>query len=203
MKLAICVPARDQVATGFALDLALATAHATHHVERVALFNCAGTLIADQRAKLVKQAIEAEATHVLFLDADMRFPVDAATRLLEHGKPIVAANYCTRSFPMQPVAFAADASRVPTRATSSGLEEVAAVGMGCMLIAMEVFRAIERPWFAIGYSRATHGYEGEDVFFCRAARRAGFQVWIDHDLSKEVRHTGTVDFAHEHYGDDH
>lgn len=200
VKLAICVPARDQVATGFALDLALATAHSTHHIEQVALFHCAGTLIADQRAKLVKQAAEAEATHILWLDADMRFPADVATRLLAHDKPIVAANYATRALPIQPVAFAADGSRVSSNG-ASGLQEVAAVGMGCMLTAIDVFKALERPYFAIGYSRAAHGYEGEDIYFCRAARKAGFSVLIDHDLSREVRHVGTLEFAHEHYGD--
>jgi hypothetical protein len=41
-------------------------------------------------------------------------------------------------------------------------------------------------------------FVGEDIYFCKLAQAHGFKVYIDHDLSKEVRHTGTMDFTHEH-----
>ena len=39
---------------------------------------------------------------------------------------------------------------------------------------------------------------GEDMYFCREAQKAGFKVYIDHDLSKQVRHIGVLEFMHEH-----
>jgi len=38
----------------------------------------------------------------------------------------------------------------------------------------------------------------QDVFFCNKARAAGFKIWIDHDVSKEIGHVGTFEFKHDH-----
>ena len=46
--------------------------------------------------------------------------------------------------------------------------------------------------------RPEHGYCTEDVTFCNKVRAAGNQIWIDHDLSREIRHVGSVAFGHEH-----
>jgi hypothetical protein len=36
------------------------------------------------------------------------------------------------------------------------------------------------------------GYFSEDLFFCRKARKAGFEIWCDLDVSFELRHLGTL-----------
>lgn len=194
---AVCVPARDMVNAGFAFDLARAVGAAECGVS---LLTSMGTLIVNQRTALATDAIEMGATHVLWLDSDMRFPIDTIGRLLAHDKDIVAANYSTRKFPLKPVAFANDQSwdTVPTNPDSTGLELVAAVGMGVMLVKTEVFAKIGMPYFMIGYSPKTQEYSGEDIYFCRKARSVGYEIFIDHDLSKEVKHTGAIDFQHEH-----
>jgi hypothetical protein len=38
-------------------------------------------------------------------------------------------------------------------------------------------------------------FRGEDYAFFEKARRAGFDFWLDHDLSKEVRHMGSFGFS--------
>lgn len=194
---AICVPARDMIDSGFAFDMARLVGAAQCSIS---LLTIQGTLIVNQRTDLAKNALALGATHVLFLDSDMRFPKDALDRLLAHDKPIVAANYVTRKFPLQPVAFADDLSheRVFTEPNSTGLQPVAAVGMGVMLVKAEVFDKIGMPYFMIGYSPKTEAYTGEDIYFCRKVRSAGYEVLVDHDLSKEVKHTGAIDFQHEH-----
>lgn len=194
---AVCVPSRDVVSAGFAFDLCRMVAQADCNVS---LLNIQGTLIVNQRTDLARQAMAMGATHILYLDDDMRFPADTMDRLLKHKKDIVAANYPTRKFPIQPVAFAndTDLTRVPTNADSTGLETVSSVGMGVMLVNVEVFDKIGLPYFMIGFSPKNQEYTGEDIFFCRKARQAGYQIYIDHDLSKEVKHTGSLDFQHEH-----
>lgn len=194
---AIAAPTRDMVHAGFAFDLARMIGRANVDIS---LLNSQGTLIVNQRTDLAKEAIKMGATHVLFLDDDMRFPADALDRLLAHDKGIVAVNYPTRKFPIQPVAFAndTDLTRVHTNADSTGLEAVASVGMGVMLVKTEVFDKIGLPYFMIGFSVKTQEYTGEDIFFCRKARQAGYEVFIDHDLSKEIKHTGSLDFQHDH-----
>jgi len=36
------------------------------------------------------------------------------------------------------------------------------------------------------------------MYFCQAAKMAGKKIWIDHDLSKDIRHIGSFEFGHEH-----
>lgn len=202
--LAILLPSRDILHTAFAYDLARLTAYwSAKHVPkggRLHLFNSMGTLICDQRQNLIIEALNAKADYVLWLDSDHRFPKDLVDRLHAHGKEIVAANYSTRRVPAKPVAFANDRcdELVYTHADSTGLEEVAAVGMGAMLESTEVYKKLGLPFFTIGYSQAAGDFFGEDVFHCRKAREAGFKVHIDHDVSKEVRHIGSFEFSYEH-----
>jgi hypothetical protein len=32
---------------------------------------------------------------------------------------------------------------------------------------------------------------GEDIYFCFKAREAGFDIWLEQDISKQVAHVGT------------
>jgi hypothetical protein len=162
------------------------------------LFQNQGTLIVNQRQELAQASLDAGATHILFIDADMRFPKDAIFRLLQRDEAIVAANYSTRKLPLQPVAFRDDTTteRVYTEQDDTGLESVAAIGMGLMLIKAEVFQKMPKPWFFVPYQNGI--YTGEDIFFCRTAREFGFEVLLDHDLSKEVRHIGAFEFSNAH-----
>jgi len=199
-NLAICLPARDEVSTGFAHDLAIMSARFYGNAAPGTLFNIhtvSGTLIADQRQKLAKMAIKSD--YILFLDSDMRFPPTLLERLLAHDRDIVACNYPTRRLPVKTVAFSEFESLKCVYSTGkSGLEEVDAVGMGAMLIKTEVFKKLPLPWFNVSYLPSVDMFIGEDIYFCKLAQAHGYKVYIDHDLSKEVRHIGTMDFTHEH-----
>lgn len=199
-NIAICVPARDEVATGFAHDLAIMSARFYGNAPPGTLFNIhtvSGTLIADQRQKLARMAYKSD--YILFLDSDMRFPPQLLERLLAHDKDIVACNYPTRRLPVKTVAFSEFESMKCVYSTDqTGLQEVDAVGMGAMLIKTDVFKKLPLPWFNVSYLPTVNMFVGEDIYFCKLAQAHGFKVYIDHDLSKEVRHTGTMDFTHEH-----
>lgn len=204
MRIAVCLPCRDTVHTGFAYDLARLSAYigATRVPQgaKLHMFTSQGTLIVDQRQNLVREALKADADYVLFVDSDMRFPKNGFDRLVAHCKPIVAANYSTRRLPPQPVSFADEqcVKRVYTTEASAGLEKVYATGMGFMLIDTKVFKSMPQPWFQVGYSTKQHDFFGEDVFFCHQAAKHGFETFIDHDLSKEVRHIGNLEFSYHH-----
>ena len=70
--------------------------------------------------------------------------------------------------------------------------------MGVMLVDVDVFRAIGKPYFALGYNKTTDDYAGEDAFFCERARVAGYRVQVDHDLSAHVEHCGALRFTMAH-----
>lgn len=201
-NIAICVPARDDVSTGFAHDLAIMSARFYGNAPSGTLFNVnfvAGTLIADQRQKLVMMAIKQGADYILFLDSDMRFPSYLLERMLAHDKDIVACNYATRRLPVKTVAFSDFAElKCIYSLDKTGLEEVDAVGMGAMLIKTEIFKKLPLPWFSISYLPSGNMYIGEDIYFCKLAQANGMKVYVDHDLSKDVRHIGVMEFTHDH-----
>jgi len=201
-NIAICVPARDEVSTGFAHDLAIMSARFYGNAPSGTLFNVnfvAGTLIADQRQKLVMMAIKQGADYILFLDSDMRFPSYLLERMLAHDKDIVACNYATRRLPVKTVAFSDFAElKCIYSLDKNGLEEVDAIGMGAMLIKTEIFKKLPLPWFSISYLPSGNMYIGEDIYFCKLAQANGMKVYVDHDLSKDVRHIGVMEFTHDH-----
>ena len=202
MNVSICIPARDEVATGFAHDLAMLSARwygSAPPNTRFDVHIVNGTLIADQRAKLARMALQSGADYALFLDSDMRFPSYLLERLVAHGKDIVACNYATRRLPVKTVAFSDFAAlQCIYSHDRTGLEEVDAIGMGAMLVKTEVFRKLPQPWFNVSYLPSGGMYVGEDIYFCKLAQAHGFKVLVDHDLSKDVKHIGKMEFTHEH-----
>lgn len=203
LRVYVGVPSGDTVKAGFSYDLArmmAATAINRPDVE-LRLGMVQDSILPRGRSEIVAQALHSECTHILFLDSDMRFPKHTLARLLNASTPIVAASYVTRGgVPVLPVAHLSDDhdARLYTEPQSAGLAEVASVGMGCMLVACDVFRGIPAPWFMFGFQTAAGEYIGEDVYFCRLARESGLSVLIDHELSREVGHLGEWEYRHDH-----
>lgn len=197
-RVAICIPCTDTLNAGFALDLARLTYYLGQAGITTTLIQNRGTIIPQQRAVLVRAAMEWTATHILWLDSDMRFPPQTLHRLLLHNEPIVAVNYARRREPYFPTAEHRELGLLFTTEDSDGLVEVTQCGMGVMLVDMQVYHTIAQPWFAIGFNPRDGEYTGEDFFFCKKAREAGFATLIDQDLSKEVKHVGEMQFTAEH-----
>jgi hypothetical protein len=88
---------------------------------------------------------------ILFLDADMLFPVDALERLRRHKKPYVTGFYMRRTIrPVAPVWFEQNKPGVmPFRPMTAILEKnktypVGASGWGCVLIHRDVITAMKK-----------------------------------------------------------
>lgn len=156
-----------------------------------------GSGISANRDKIVNIALdEKEMTHVLFIDDDIGFPMDAIHQLAAHRKPIVACNYRMRYPPAEFAAVALDEkTRVPTTPEKTGLEEVAFTGFGLCLMERKVLEAVEKPRFMLEYDHKTNLYSTEDSTFFRKAREAGFPCLIDHDLSKKIWHAGSLNYS--------
>lgn len=196
LRVIIAIPCQDSVKAGFAYDLARLTGVCGQAGLTVGIVQNRGTIIPQQRATLVAQAIELKATHIFWLDSDMRFPKESLFRLLAHDKPIVGCNYARRREPVLPTAEHREHGYLFTTPEAEGLAEVTQCGFGVMLTSMDVFAAIPEPWFSIGFNTRDLQYVGEDFFFCTQARKAGFEILIDQGLSREIRHTGDHDFTH-------
>lgn len=140
------------------------------------------------RDLIVEHALSLEEpriSHVFFTDDDMAFPHDALLRLLAHDLPIVSALYYAKTVAPQPLMLADEYGGLVTDWPDGELVPCRAHGMGCTLIAREVFEAIEPPWFQTMDGEAVEAEfrtETEDVYFCRKAIEAGYQPTVDTSL---------------------
>jgi hypothetical protein len=203
MKVGICIPSRGEMAIGTAFDLAVMTAYDQKHRKGdIGVYTVNGTLIFDQREKLAESALEDGCEYVLWIDADMRFPKNTIEVLLSRQRDIIGANATTRTIPVKPCAknleIDLEAKANHWLAVSSkdkkGIEKVTATGCGIMLVHRKVFEGTPKPWFWF-YQIPGNKILGEDVHFCVAAKDAGFDTWIDHDLSQLVGHVGEYTFG--------
>lgn len=163
--------------------------------KRVSLLTKNGSMLSQLRHDLVKESLQSkDATHVLFIDSDMIVPKDLIQRLLVHDKDFVGANCVTRCFPPEFIAHDLDGKRIDSRG-KTGLQKVQHVGAAVMLCKTEALRRLKPPLFLQDWIPEVNAYCGEDVYFCQVAQAAGFDLWIDHDLSMQIQHIGTVPFG--------
>lgn len=206
LRVAICTPVTGGVLTAaYAWSLAelvrcFLSAPYEGGSHDCASFIVGGSILLDQRQRCVVEATKYDATHILWLDSDMRVPHDTIQVLLRHGLPVVGANYGRTNIPSIPTAYRDDGDftgPVYTRDDSEGLEEVAHCGMGCLLTDIRVFDLIDLPYFDFEAVRQGAKFRGEDVYFLGKLRERGVPVFIDHDLSKKVAHVGHFDWTHD------
>ena len=182
LLVAIGVPSGDFVHTDFAMGLAMLCMNPG---APVCLLNSRSSLVPLGRNQCVGAAEIVKATHLLFLDTDMVFPPDTLVRLLKHDKDIVGASYARRVPPFHPLTVDEAGEH---KHITSGLQRVRLLPTGCMLLRMNVFQKLSKPYFNL----ATEGDQlrGEDYFFCQQARMRGFDIWCDGDLSVQLGHIG-------------
>lgn len=186
MKLAIGIPTCGTIKS----QTAFALFRMVHHLpfEYNIIFK-EGSILHHNREMIVKEAIRLECTHLLFLDSDMFFEADAVIKLIERNKDIIGVHYCLRKLPptttvkIDPERWAKVKEEHP-----DGLLTCDAVGTGFVLINLDVFKKITEPWFFWKSDENGEIVEGEDAWFCRKAREAGYEIWVD--LTVPMKHLG-------------
>lgn len=155
------------------------------------LFITSGVYVDLQRNMAVKRALEANYDYILFIDHDMVFPTDLLYRLWNSQKDVVSTNYVIKLEPAIPMAMYEDRTRV-TR-IGEGLEKVYAAPTGTMLVNTRIFKEEligSSEWFSRFKDDVTGEQFGEDVAFCEKCKRAGVDVYIHWDLTKQIGHVG-------------
>ena len=184
----IATPTKDTVNAGFAFDLAEAIRWTPDAIFCIAQ----GAILPNLRNMLAKKALETKATHIIFIDSDMRFAPDTIHKLVKRNKDIIASNCKKRT---QDEWTARKDGKPVSSEFKKGIEEVDTIGMGVTCIKTSVFEKMAEPYFSTPWDTQEKKHVGEDVFFCHMAREAGFKIFIDHEVSGKVKHAGLVEFG--------
>lgn len=153
-----------------------------------------GACISDNRNKLTARAIELKADWIFYVDDDQLFHPEALIRLLNHRVNIVSGLYLSREFPFQPVVFdrPSEDSKVKgayqmilsNLTENHGIIKVAAIGAGALLVRLNVFQKLKKPYWTLG--QVDPSCWGDDLDFCYRVRQAGFNIYCD--LDERVGH---------------
>ncbi len=152
-----------------------------------------GALGPDNRNHLAQMALDGDYTHLFLVDADMSFPGDTLTRLLEHKKDIVGAAYNYRAFPRRTVVKIKRDGQVysPYRLPES-LFSCHAIGSGAKLVTTHALAHMPRPWFALDFDKDGMLSVSDDVWFCQQAARVGIETFCDPTI--RAGHIGSFEF---------
>lgn len=168
----------------------------SNKLTNICVTNSISSSIVYNRNTIVENAKSSNATHLLWIDADMVFHHSALERLISHNKDIVCATACRRDGRnYDPIGQAVDEANNALKPTDV-LVEMKHVGMPFMLVNMDIYKNMEFPYFY--ESSKDGGVVGEDLNFCDKVRELGYQVWCDMPLSLTIGHIG----AKVHYIDD-
>jgi hypothetical protein len=141
---------------------------------------------AASRNAIAECALSNECTHILFVDDDQAFPVDAITKILVHAdKDVVSGLYLMRTYPHYPVIFdeaydSGECRFMFLTPDKEGLTEIVNCGFGFVLIQTRVFQALEKPWVRLGEIKKDGWCD--DVGFFNRVRKAGFRLYCDLNL---------------------
>jgi len=149
-------------------------------------------------------ALQKDATHVCFIDTDMKFRSLMLHQLLAHDKPVVGVASRKKKYPKEYTIKVVEPAK-PRRINDDELPSVPfnkidghpiLVGTGIMLIDLrKVNPVLGRPWFKFNSywdNEDNIGYEGEDDYFCRKVLDAGLDIWCDPTVY--VKHIGDAEY---------
>jgi hypothetical protein len=194
----------------FSVYMAALVAHTTEAGIEVTPVNPLGSDLIAVRTTGVRRALENGATHILWIDSDILMKENAALRMLAHEKPVVAANYVMKTSELKPVTTNCE-ERISS-VGKTGLESVTGIGMGFVLTDAEIYKKLRFPWFGhrwffagekdpicIGPPENWDDWPAsfEDAYFSDRIREAGYEIFIDHDLSREIGHYGGCIYFHD------
>jgi hypothetical protein len=211
MKLMIATPAyAGKVDIPFALSFSSTMLLLNSHgIEVVPLITSSGSLLVAERNRIVQAFWESDCTHLLCIDSDLGWPAEAVMAMLNSGKEFVAGVYpardpskATKQYLFRPECDARGIIQ------DKHLIKMQYIPAGFMLIAKSVITKMREkhpdlyyepkdkrnnpePGYCFFNTEVWEGeFWGEDFVFCRKAREAGVEIWVDPLI--QFDHAGTV-----------
>jgi len=154
-----------------------------------------GSLLVAERNRILQMFMDSDCTHLLCIDSDLGWPANCVPSLLLSDKEFVAGVYPSRgekSFTFRP-SVKEDDSII----TEGNLLKMEYIPAGFMLLKRSVIEKIRakfpelyyepkhetmkhaKGWLFFNTEIWNGEFWGEDYTFCRKAREAGCDIWVD------------------------
>jgi len=196
-KVAILVPTKDTVYSEFTFSLSNLIKTSTQAGLDIYPVFDSSTILINQRIYLVKRAQKLNVDYFFWMDSDMHLPSTTILRLLSHDKEIVCGNYMKRAAPFKTVAYqdVDDWESWVPLTKHDELVEIQGIGLGCCLMKASIFDEIDDPYFEYSYKEDTTDWLGEDFNLFKKFRDVGYNVYLDMNISTDIKHIGTFAFG--------
>lgn len=177
-----------------------------HNIDVTIRIGTGGSLLVAERNRLTEYFWQSEATHMLCIDSDLGWPPEAVLAMLDTNKEFVAGVYPSRK--KHGFVFRPTAKEGEPLTLDNHLIEAEYVPAGFMLISREAIKKMRDKFPELYYAPKDARSEtestyclfntevwngefwGEDYVFCRRAREAGVQIWVDPLITFD--HAGVV-----------
>lgn len=216
MKIAIAVPAPENVPISFTNNLIgiITEAQKTEGVERVDFHYSTGVRTDKNRNTLIQNILETDATHILWLDADMIYPADILRQYvtLKPDLDIMGCLYFKRSYPFDPIAYVRNDNpekpfrwldpRKVNEVDDKTVIEVDGLGFGGVLVKTDVYRKMgDNKWmnYGAGFHLPFKNKESltHDLVFCQKAQEYGFKIYLHPRV--RPKHLATMQIGEEQW----
>lgn len=145
---------------------------------------------ARNRNLIIQQGIDSEVDYIFFIDDDCLIPPNALVKLFEHNVDCVTGLYNMRNYPHRPILFDEVHANGAChwrdlKDNETGLIEIVATGMGCLLTKIDVFKKIRaighKHWVTLG--ELEHDHWCDDLSFFKRVRETGTPIYCDLNVS--------------------
>ena len=179
-----------------------------HGIEVVPRIVTSGSLLVAERNRIIQSFWESDCTHLLCIDGDLGWPAQAVLAMLDTEKDFVAGVYPARG-DERCFLFRPELSDDNTIIHDRHLLKMQYIPAGFMLISRGAIEAMRNKYPELYYepkdpnninpqagfcffnTEVWNGeFWGEDFVFCRRAREAGIDIWVDPLI--QFDHDGTI-----------
>lgn len=189
---------------------------ARNHIHVQYQITTSGSLLCAERNRLVEAFMKSDCTHMLCVDSDLGWPPQAVIEMLKKDCEFIAGVYPARkerSFLFRPSLQENDSIFIDK---SKGLLKMEYIPAGFMLLKRSVIEKMISKFpetrfepkdknlpsgYALFNTEIMDGeFWGEDYVFCRRAREAGVEIWVDPII--QFDHSGNIGMLLEALTDD-
>jgi hypothetical protein len=143
-----------------------------------------GMEVGEARNRIVEEALRNKTKYLWFIDDDTAPPRHAAKRLvsiLQQEESVVACGgiYCTKSDSPEPIVQKQLRDGVFWNWKPGDVFDCEGIGTGCLMVRVEAFEKIEKPWFktidCMDIGKGEYK-QTDDLYFCAKAKDAGMRI---------------------------